>query len=94
MIIVDVEMIYDFAKNHADARRSLAKWIQETKEADWQSPDDIKAAYLSASILSDHRVVFNIKGNNYRLLVHVNYRRKLVSVLQLGTHAEYSKWNL
>jgi len=92
MKIVGIGIIQEFAKEHADARTRLARWVEEVKRADWQRSDDIKASYPSASFLSDNRVVFNIKGNNYRLLIHVLYQRGYVTILQIGTHAEYDKW--
>lgn len=75
-----------------DKRSFDITWQNETEKANWQGPNDIKALHATASFLSDNRVVFNIKGNSYRLVVHVNYRRSFVTILQLGTHAEYDKW--
>lgn len=94
MKIFDIETIHNFAKQHADARSHLIAWLNEVEKANWQSPNDIKARHATASFLSDNRVVFNIKGNSYRLLVQINYRRSFVIILQVGTHAEYNKWKL
>jgi len=80
--------------NHADVRGAIAAWRVEVEDAEWRSPADIKARYPSASILSDNRVIFNIKGNNYRLETKVNYDAKLVLITRVGTHAEYTKWTL
>ena len=94
MRVVDIGLLWDFASEHADARPALEAWLAEAREAVWDSPNDIKARFVSASILSANRVVFNIKGNRYRLLVQISYKLKVVYILKLGTHAEYDKWEL
>jgi len=74
-----------------DARGPLEAWYYEAKQAQWGSPADVKAQYGSASILKDNRVVFNIAGNKYRLVVRINYDSKTVFVRFIGTHREYDK---
>lgn len=76
---------------HQDAKRALESWYYEAKHAEWASPADIKDQYRSASILKDNRVVFNIAGNKYRLIVRINYDSKTVFVRFLGTHRDYDK---
>jgi len=71
----------------------LRAWYTETKKAGWKGPQDIKSEYRTASILRNNRVVFNIKGNTYRLVVGVRYDFQLVYIRFLGTHAEYDKIN-
>lgn len=73
----------------ADSEGPLAAWYTEARKAHWRTPADIKAKYRSASFLADNRVVFNIAGNKYRLVVHVNYEIGVVLVKFVGTHAEY-----
>ena len=68
--------------------------MNEAAEAVWAGPQDIKDRFPSASLLSENRVVFNIGGNNYRLLVRVAYNTGVVVILAVGTHAEYDKWDL
>ena len=82
----------DFARLHADVRSQIDAWIAEVEEAAWQGPMDIKARFSSASFLADNRVVFNLKGNRYRLDMKVNYKNQIVLVKRIGTHAEYDKW--
>jgi len=94
MKIFAIEMIHDFAKRHADSRRDLTAWHDHTKDAAWHDSEAIKVHHASASFLSDNRIVFNIKGNSYRLLVHVAYPYAFVTIMQVGTHAEYDRWNL
>jgi mRNA interferase HigB len=94
MRLVGIPRLKKFVTSHADARPAVAAWIAEAEDAEWQSPADIKARYPSASILSGNRVIFNIKGNKYRIEVKVNYETQVVLAVQIGTHAEYMKWML
>ena len=74
-----------------DAKGQLEAWYYEAKHAQWASPADVKAQYGSASIIGDNRVIFNIAGNKYRLIVRINYDSKTVFVRFVGTHQEYDK---
>ncbi|WP_153109876.1 type II toxin-antitoxin system HigB family toxin [Propionivibrio limicola] len=78
-----------FRETNPGAEQALKSWFDEVKKADWSQPADIKAQYRSASILKNRRVVFNIKGNDYRLVVSVAYRFQAVYVKFIGTHTEY-----
>jgi len=69
----------------------LKSWYQEAERSQWRTPNEIKAEYPSASILAENRVVFNIKGNTYRLIVKINYDYGAVWIRFIGTHAEYDK---
>jgi mRNA interferase HigB len=92
MKIVGVKILEEFGNRHADVVSQLKAWIYEVEEAQWRTPADIKARYVHASFLADNRVVFNLKGNKYRLDVKVSYKSQVVLVNRIGTHAEYSKW--
>ena len=76
---------------HADSRGSLQSWLDEVSKSSWQTPQDIKEQYSSASICGNNRVVFNIAGNKYRLVVEMQYRAAIVWVKFLGTHARYDQ---
>ena len=93
MRVVGRECLEDFIDRHADVRSQVDAWLCEIGEAQWRSPQDIRARYVHASFLADNRVIFNLKGNNYRLEVKVSYASQVVLVVRIGTHAEYSKWN-
>jgi mRNA interferase HigB len=80
-----------FWEKHPDSEQQLKSWFQETSNGEWNSPNEIKIEYPSASILSNNRVVFNIKGNKYRLIVRINYDYKMAWIRFVGTHAEYDK---
>ena len=76
---------------HADARQPLLAWYDEASAAQWKTPQDIKDQYASASSVGSHRVVFNIKGGNYRLIAAMAYRFQAVYITFIGTHAEYDR---
>lgn len=71
----------------------MRAWFHEARIADWSTPADIKASYRNASILGNNRVVFNIGGNKYRLVVAVNYRARIVFIRFIGSHVEYDRIN-
>jgi len=75
----------------ASLEQALKTWFREVKQANWGNPNDIKAKYRSASILKKGRVVFNICGNRFRIVVWVNYSVKIAYIKWVGTHAEYDK---
>jgi mRNA interferase HigB len=76
---------------YSDSEMALRAWYQEAKVAEWTSPNDIKTKYKSASIIGNGRVVFNIKGNNYRLVVSIDYEFQVIFIRFIGTHKEYDK---
>ena len=89
MKIISVKTLRDFWAENPDAEQPLRAWVDEAAKADWKSPADIKAQYRTASILKNRRVVFNIKGNHYRLIVAIAYQRGWVFVKFIGNHKEY-----
>ncbi len=93
MRVIARKTLKTFWAKHSNCEQQLKSWYDETLTADWRSPNDIKKDYPSASILNDNRVVFNIKGNSYRLIVKINYKYKMVWIRFVGTHAAYDKIN-
>lgn len=91
MRIFSRSTLRDFWKKHSDSEQSLKSWYQEAERSQWNSPNQLKMEYPSASILADNRVVFNIKGNTYRLITKINYDFGAVWIRFIGTHAEYDK---
>jgi mRNA interferase HigB len=91
MRILGLPLLHKFITKHADSRGSLNAWQIDVEKASWRTPHDIKRLYNSADFLPNNRVIFNIKGNSYRLVVEVRYQNGLVVVTWVGTHAEYSK---
>jgi len=92
MTLLGKSILSKFILKHTDAAEPIRAWAKEVESSTWTSPADIKTRYQSVSIISKILFVFNIKGNTYRLVALINFPLKLVRVLKLGTHAEYSKW--
>lgn len=93
MRIIAIKTLRDFSDQHPEARSSLQAWVDEVRHAEWQTSHDIKARYPKASVLGNKRVVFDIKGNDYRLIVSIAYRFGAVYIKFIGTHAEYDRVN-
>lgn len=89
MRVIAVKTLRDFWEAHPDAEQALRAWYDEASKARWLSPQDIKRRYASASFIAGNRVVFNIRGNEYRLIVAVAYRFEAVYIKFIGTHAQY-----
>jgi len=89
--VISRKRLKDFWEKHADAEQPLKAWFHETKTAHWKSFSDIKARYRSADVLPGNRVVFNLKGNTYRLVVQLHYNTRIVFVRFVGTHTDYDK---
>lgn len=91
MRIIAVKTLKEYCESFPMAEQSLLSWYEEVNNAEWKTPNDLKAQYRNASILTDKRVVFNIHGNSYRLIVDIEYRLQLVFIFWFGTHKEYDK---
>ena len=91
MRIIARSTLRSFWEQYPNAEQPLKAWFYEASRANWQSPSDIKSLYRNASILANNRVVFNIKGNDYRLIVHVRYDIGIIFIRFIGTHQEYDK---
>ncbi len=91
MRIIARKTLREFWEKHPDTRQALQAWFADVKNANWNSPADIKNVYRNASFLSNNRVVFNIKGNRFRLIVSIQYDYKVVYVRFIGTHQEYDQ---
>ena len=93
MRVIAKKILREFWEKHSDCEQQLKSWYQEASNAEWTSPNEIKSEYPSASILSNNRIVFNIKGNNYRLIIKINYDYQIVWIRFIGTHSEYDRIN-
>lgn len=91
MRIIARSTLRAFWERYADAEQPLKAWFHDVSSMQWQSPADIKRVYANASILPNNRVVFNIKGNDYRLIVHIRYDIGIIFIRFVGTHQEYDK---
>ena len=91
MRILAINALREFWKKHPDAEIPLRSWYAAATHADWRSPTAVRASYRNAGIVANNRVVFNIKGNDYRLVAAVHYNRRVMFVRFVGTHREYDK---
>jgi mRNA interferase HigB len=94
MRVIAKKTLRAFWESHPDAEEPLLAWYREVEREDWDTPAKVKAKYGNASIVGDNRVVFNIKGNDYRLVVKINYPYRFVYIRFVGTHAEYDAINV
>jgi mRNA interferase HigB len=90
MRIIAKGTLREFWTRYPDAEEPLLAWYREIEKEDWTKPSQVKDKYRSASFVGD-RVVFNIKGNDYRLVVRINYPYRVVYVRFIGTHEEYDE---
>lgn len=91
MRVIAKKILRKFWEKYTDSEQQLKTWYKEASNATWSFPNDIKKEYAKASILGDNRVVFDICGNKYRLIVKINYKRQWVFIRFIGTHKEYDK---
>ena len=96
MRIISKKTLKDFYEtpSYSDSKSPLEAWHKEVLKLDWNNPNEIKSMYASVSILGNEKVVFNIAGNKYRLIVKINYHAKIVFVKFIGTHKQYDKVNI
>ena len=93
MRIIAKKILREFWEKHRDCEQQLKAWYQEASKAEWLKHNDIKRDYPTASIIGNSRVVFNIKGNTYRLIVKINFDYHIIWIRFIGTHAAYNNIN-
>jgi mRNA interferase HigB len=91
MIIIYLDRLNQFAKKHADARKSLATWKSTTEEANWKSKQDVLRDFPKAKMIANNRARFEIVHNTYRLIAKINYEAMIVQIRFIGTHTEYDR---
>lgn len=91
MRVIAKRALRDFWMKHADCEDQLKSWFKETEKSHWRDLNELKSDYPSASILKDNRIVYNIKGNHYRLIVKFNFEFQICWIRFIGTYAEYDK---
>ena len=91
MRIISQNTLKNFWKKYADSEQPLKAWYDFTKKSNWDNHNKLKMQVPDASIINNKRVVFNIKGNDYRLVVDIEYSIKIVFIVWIGTHAQYDK---
>ena len=93
MHIIARRTLVEYWSRVPETKSELEAWFSEAEAAHWATPVDVKAKYGNASILKDGRVVFNVRGNTYRLIVHIQYQKHIVYIRFIGTHREYDQIN-
>lgn len=93
MRILSKRTLREFWEQHPAAADSLDGWYRTVQRAHWTTPADVRSRYPDASILSNNRVIFNIRGNRYRLVVRIDYDDGMVFIRFVGTHAQYDRIN-
>ena len=91
MRVIAKRTLREFWEKHEDCEKQLKSWFQETEKSEWNNINELKSEYPSASILKDNRIVYNIKGNKYRLIVKFNFEFRIGWIRFIGTHAAYDK---
>ncbi len=91
MRIISKKILREFWELHKDAEQPIKAWHARVKSANWKTSSDIKRDYRNASFIANNRVIFNIKGNTYRLIAAVNYDFGIIYIRFIGTHVEYDK---
>lgn len=81
----------EYWEKHPETEQYLKTWYDTAMNANWKHPNDVKQTYATASILKNERIVFNIKGNSFRLIVKLNFEKQWIFVRFIGTHSEYDK---
>jgi mRNA interferase HigB len=89
MRVIAAKTLKEFAKEFHQSEQALYSWYDEAASAEWNTAAELKMQYKNASVLNNKRVVFNIHGNSYRLIVDIEYRLKIVFVVWFGTHKQY-----
>ena len=93
MRVIGRKKVKGFCKGRPDAEKRLRAWHSEAKNANWKTPHEVKKMYRTVSILGNSRVVFNICGNKYRLIVQINYGLQILDTRWFGPHKEYDRIN-
>ena len=93
MRVISRKMLREYWEQHPESEQPLLAWYREVEQAEWSSPAGVRERFPNASIVGDNRVVFRIRGNNYRIVVRIFYPAKLVYLRFVGTHSEYDRIN-
>ena len=93
MRIISKKPLREFWEKHNEAKDPLQAWYEDALRSEWRTPQDVKQRYGNVSIIADNRLIFNIKGNDYRLVVKVHYDRRQIYIRFVGTHREYDVIN-
>jgi len=91
MVVISKSILRDFGEDHPLAIEALNDWYHLVKEADWATPGDVRLMFNSVDYVGNHRFVFNIRGNRYRIVAMIFFNKRTLFIRFIGTHAEYDK---
>lgn len=91
MKIIGLSRLHQYTTTHADCRKWINNWISDLKSSSWKNTHDVRLKYPSASFLAKNVVIFNVRGNEYRIETQIAYATGIISVLWIGNHTEYSQ---
>ena len=91
MRVIAISTLRNYWLRHKAAEQPLKSWIQEAEKSTWKNSAELKAKFRNVSIINSKRTVFNIKGNDHRLIVDIEYRLKIIFIVWIGTHSQYDK---
>ena len=91
MNVISHKKLREFYETHTDSKSYLTVWFKTVRKASWKNFNELKADYHMADIIADNRVIFNIKGNHYRLIIRINFEHQRVMIKWIGTHADYDR---
>lgn len=94
MKLIGLGVLHVFCEDHADCRKWITNWISDVRGVRWRSTHEVKSRYPSASFLANNVVIFNVRGNAYRLETQIAFNTGIVAVKWIGTHAQYSRRKL
>jgi mRNA interferase HigB len=91
MRIIAIKTLKNYIEDYPESEGALLSWFDEIEKVDWETPNELKLMYRNASIINGKRVIFNIHGNSFRLIVDIEFRFEIVFIVWFGTHSEYDK---
>ena len=91
MNVISFKKLRDFYTMHPDSKAYLTSWFKTVRKADWKDFNAVKHDFRSVGLIADNRLIFNIKGNHYRLIARINFEHKRIMIKWIGTHAQYDK---
>ncbi|MCF2496401.1 MULTISPECIES: type II toxin-antitoxin system HigB family toxin [Dyadobacter] len=93
MNVISFKILREFYTTHSDSKTYLTSWFKTVRKADWKDFNAVKNDFRSVDLIADNRLIFNIKGNHYRLIARINFEHQRIMIKWIGTHADYDKIN-
>ncbi|WP_342087841.1 type II toxin-antitoxin system HigB family toxin [Dyadobacter sp. OTU695] len=91
MNVISFKKLKDFYELHPDSKAYLTSWFKKVRKTEWRDFNAVKADFRTADLIADNRIIFNIKGNHYRMITRISFEHKRIMIKWLGTHSEYDR---